>query len=414
MSTTAARPLAPRAVQDTPPSANGAGPAQGNGEAGTTAILGVWDAGGDIELPPPRGWLLGNTFCRKFMSSLLGDGGVGKTAVRYAQVLSLTTGRQLTGEYVFQRCRVLVISLEDDADELRRRIRAARLHHKIDLSEVKGWLFLSAPGGSAGKLLSTDRAGKPVRGLLADKIAAEIVAHNIDLVVIDPFVKSHSVEENLNSIIDDVAQILTDLATKYNIAVDAPHHTSKGASDPGNADKGRGASSMKDAARLVYTLTPMSVEEAKILSINQEDRKQYVRVDSAKVNITKRLGAAKWYRLVGVPIGNETAMYPSGDEVQTVEPWQPPDAMAGITSADFEKVAVEIRTGKWRENSQATNWVGLAVAKALNLEAGSRADRAKIGAMLKVWLAAGSLVIVEGFDEKRMTKKFVEVAAEEA
>jgi hypothetical protein len=38
--------------------------------------LGVWDAGDDVGLPPPRGWLLGNTFCRKFLSSLLGDGGV--------------------------------------------------------------------------------------------------------------------------------------------------------------------------------------------------------------------------------------------------------------------------------------------------------------------------------------------------
>ena len=28
---------------------------------------------------------------RKFMSSLLGDGGIGKTAVRYAQLMSLAT-----------------------------------------------------------------------------------------------------------------------------------------------------------------------------------------------------------------------------------------------------------------------------------------------------------------------------------
>ena len=26
--------------------------------------LGEWDAGDDIEPPPPRGWLLGNIFCR--------------------------------------------------------------------------------------------------------------------------------------------------------------------------------------------------------------------------------------------------------------------------------------------------------------------------------------------------------------
>ena len=110
--------------------------------------LGEWDAGDDTELPPPRGWLLGNIFARKFMSSLLADGGVGKTALRYAQLLSLAAGRSLTGDHVFQRCRVLIVSLEDDADELRRRILALMLHYGIDRSEVKGWLFLSAPGAA--------------------------------------------------------------------------------------------------------------------------------------------------------------------------------------------------------------------------------------------------------------------------
>ena len=38
----------------------------------------VLDAGNDLELPPPRAWLLGNVFCREFLSSLFGDGGIGK------------------------------------------------------------------------------------------------------------------------------------------------------------------------------------------------------------------------------------------------------------------------------------------------------------------------------------------------
>ena len=70
------------------------------------ATLGEWDAGDDTEPPPPRAWLLGNVFARRFISSLLAEGGTGKTAVRYAQYLSLVTGKPLTGEYLFQRCRV--------------------------------------------------------------------------------------------------------------------------------------------------------------------------------------------------------------------------------------------------------------------------------------------------------------------
>jgi AAA domain len=309
------------------------------------AGLREWDAGDDVEIPPPRGWLLGNTFCRKFMSSLLGDGGVGKTALRYAQALSLAVKRALTGEYVFQRCRVLIISLEDDTDELRRRILAAMLHHKIDRADIKGWLFLSAPGASAGKLMTTDPAGRAIVGQLAAAIEAVIVERKIDLVMLDPFVKSHSVEENQNSIIDEVAQVLTDLAARHNISVDAPHHISKGPAEPGNANRSRGASSMVNAGRLVYTLTPMSSEEAKTFGIAEEDRRLYVRVDSAKVNITRGGGAAKWFRLVGVRLGNATDLYPHGDEVQTVEPWTPPETWADLSIALLNQILTKIDAG---------------------------------------------------------------------
>jgi hypothetical protein len=307
--------------------------------------LNEWDAGADIELPPPRGWLLGNSFARKFMSSLFGDGGTGKTAVRYAQLVSLATGQPLTGEYVFQRCRVLIISLEDDRDELKRRICAVLLHHKIHASELSGWLFLSAPGASAGKLMVLDKKGRTTRGRLAATLEAAIIARKIDIVSIDPFVKSHSVEENSNSAIDDVVQVLIDLAAKYNVAIDVPHHVAKGSSEPGNANRGRGASAMKDGGRLIYTLTPMSTEEAQTFGVSEEDRRLLIRLDSAKVNITRPLGAAKWFRLIGVRLGNATKIYPNGDEVQTVEPWDPPDIWADLNSHLLNKILTAIDAG---------------------------------------------------------------------
>ena len=85
----------------------------------------------------------------------------------------------------------------------------------------------------------------------------------VDVVCLDPFVKSHGVPENANTGMDAVVATMADLATRLGIAVDVPHHVSKGTAEAGNADKGRGASSVKDGARLVYTLTAMSPEEAK-------------------------------------------------------------------------------------------------------------------------------------------------------
>jgi hypothetical protein len=77
-------------------------PAESKAEPETEAGLGEWDAGNDGAIPPPRGWLLANTFCRTFLSVLLAPGGAGKTALRYLQVLSIATGRPLSGEHVFQ------------------------------------------------------------------------------------------------------------------------------------------------------------------------------------------------------------------------------------------------------------------------------------------------------------------------
>jgi hypothetical protein len=258
--------------------------------------------------------------------------------------MSLAIGRSLTGEHVFQRCRVLIISLEDDIKELERRILAVMLHYGIDRSELKGWLFYAAPGGTKGKLMTSDKKGNTMVGPLAGIIAATILARNIDIVSIDPFVKSHSVEENSNNGIDEVVQILTDLAIKHNIAIDAPHHTSKGTSDPGNANRGRGASAMKDAARLIYTLAVMSTEEAKAFGIKEEERRFYIRMDSGKVNIAPPR-VAKWFKLVGVRLFNGNALYPGGDEVQAVEQWSPPETWADLDIGLLNQILTAVDSG---------------------------------------------------------------------
>jgi hypothetical protein len=81
-----------------------------------------------------------------------------------------------------------------------------------------------------------------------------------------------------------------------------------------------------------------------------------------------------------------------------------------MTGADFDKVAATIRRGKWRENSQAKAWVGNAVAEALDLNIDDKADKTKIKGLLKLWIKIGSLIPVDGFDENREAKKFIEVA----
>ena len=305
--------------------------------------LGLWDAGDDDYVIPPRGWLLGNIFCRRFLSSLIADGGVGKTAVRIAQLISLASGRSLTGEHIFQRCRVLIVSLEDDKDELRRRVYAVLKHHKIQPSEVKGWLFLAAPKGLK---LARMVDGSPQAAELDRILRETITRHQIDLTSLDPFVKSHLLPENDNGAIDFVTGLIAKIGIDLNCATDTPHHTAKGvAPTPGDANRGRGATSMKDAGRLIYTLTPMTPDEAKGFNISEADRRSFVRMDSAKVNIAAPSSKPKWFRIVGVPLGNATDLYPAGDEVQAVEPWTPPEAFEGISSVLANRILDDLDKG---------------------------------------------------------------------
>lgn len=307
--------------------------------------LGEWDVGDDNEPIPPRGWLLGNTFCRKFISSLIATGGTGKTAIRIAQALSMTTGRSLTGEHVFRRARVLFVSLEDDRDELRRRVRAAMMHFGISRADVKGWLFLASITGKQWKLATAAKNGDVHRAQLAERLERVIVRHKINAVILDPFVKSHGVPENDNGAVDQVVAILAQIAIDHDCAVDAPHHTNKTPSDPGNANSARGASSFKDAGRLTYTLLPMTSDEAQMLGVPEEERRQLVRVDQAKVNLVPGSTAARWFRLVSVSIGNITADYPNGDSIQVAEPWTPPDMWRDLSPALCCRIIDEIDGG---------------------------------------------------------------------
>jgi hypothetical protein len=373
--------------------------------AAAPMTLGEEDAGDDVEPPPPRGWLLGNVFARTFVSSLLGPGGTGKTAVRYAQCLALATGRPITGEHVFQRCRVLIVSLEDDRNELIRRLFAARKHHKIDHTEIKGWLFRVAPGSKVGKLVELDDRGRAIRGALKQILEDAIERRRIDLVCLDPFIKTHAVDENVNKLMDAVVEVLTDLGAKYDIAVDIPHHTRKGPADPGNADSGRGASAQKDAGRLVYTLTVMSADEAKAFGIDEEQRRLFVRMDSGKVNIAPPMWKAKWFRLVGVQLDNATALYPRGDEVQTVEPWTPPEIWQDLDGATIQRILDRIDAGMPNGDrySAAASAKARAAWRVVVEETGKTEAQAR--EIIKTWVKNGTL---ESYLYKNSDSKEVE------
>ena len=116
----------------------------------------------------------------------------------------------------------------------------------------------------------------------------------------------------------------------------------------------------------------MSEDEAARAGV--EGRRSFFRVDSGKANMSPPAAVRDWYRLDSVDLGN-------GDSVGVVTRWIWPDAFDGVTVSDLRKVQEAIAAGCWRENSQAKDWAGHAVAKALNLDATIKAGKARISSL---------------------------------
>jgi len=364
----------------------------------------VKSAGRDYGPIPPRRWLLGTNFCRGFLSGLTGQGAVGKSALRLMQFIAVSLGRaELAGERRGKRTKVLLVSFEDDEDELCRRVRAACLHHGIIQSDLDEWLFYWTPRDL--RLLDVDQFGHTKPGELGDALREIIQAYGIGLVGIDPFVKSHGAEENDNSAIDKASGLLLQVAYDCGCACDYIHHQRKGITVAGDPESGRGASALVNASRLVKTVTKMTAAEALELGVSANDRKALFRLDDAKLNIAPPADETMWFKLIGVDIGNGDAEYPSGDNVQTVERWYPINIWVEVTPAVGNKILDNIAEGpepgrRYSAAQQAKRAAWTVVKEVL-----PRLTQEQAQKVIATWLDNGVLINGEYDDPKERRKQ---------
>jgi DNA polymerase I-like protein with 3'-5' exonuclease and polymerase domains len=356
--------------------------------------LGEWDAGELLSgpLPAPRQWLIAWQFCRSFLSGVVAAGDSGKTTLRLTQAIELATGRELLGLRVYGRCKVLVLSFEDDRAELHRRLLAICKHHNIDPAELKGWLFCRDLNGGA-KLAELDAKGRKRQiGALDGMLRRAIARTGCGLVVLDPFVKLHALNESDNADMDFLCSALIRIAQDHSIAVDSPAHTHKGQIQAGDADARRGASAQRDAGRLDYTLTVMSEPEAEQFGTNPDERKRYMRLDKAKANIVRAV-KARWFRLVSISLGNADAVYLDGDEVQAIEAWAPPEVWADAAPETLNAILDAIAAGllDGRRYSDHSKAKGREAWQVVQKHCPGKPE-AQCREMIRQWIKAGVLV----------------------
>lgn len=288
-----------------------------------------------------REWILGRTFCRGYLSGIVGAGAGGKTTLRLAQYLSIVSGRALTGEDVHARGKVLFLCFEDDEDEIERRVQALMMRFGLDDEEVVGLLKYCLPKGLL--LASLDHQGRVVAGPLLGMVRAwndqerDTTGSGFDLFGFDPLAGAHALPENDNLAMQSLSDLLSTLAEQCGAAVDFTHHTRKGPGEAGDVDRSRGGGGLTNRARVVQTLTTMTKEEAQANGVDERDRRDYFRIDNGKINIAPA-GEERWYHLAGQTIR-------SGDSVQVVEPWNARRIWESVSAATAATIIDEIGRG---------------------------------------------------------------------
>jgi hypothetical protein len=357
----------------------------------------------DLATLRPREWVYGHFLIRRFVSVLGAPGGTGKTAYAIAVALSVALGRPLVEEAVHSPGPVWIYNLEDPRDELLRRVQAALIAHRIPATDLASRLYLDS-GREQPLILATRLPdGSTVATPLVEALIAELTRRQVRLLIIDPFVKSHRLEENRNDQVDFAATLWSQVADAAGCAILLVHHFRKGGI-AGDADAFRGASALVDAARAAVALSVMSEREAESFKVPADQRRFHVRADNAKLNLAPPPDRAVWLQLRSVDL-------PNGDRVQAVQRWEPPTAWEGLSGAALLEVLREIDAAPdddlWCVRKQAGDrWAGKLLTRL-----GDRSEQ-QAGSVLTSWEQSGLLRQVTFTNKNRKERQGYRVYAE--
>jgi|GEM_PF-4726514 len=254
-------------------------------------------------VPPKRDWVFGRTCLTSAVALLVGVAGVGKSTYALQVACSVAEGKSHFGQYVPVARPVIVVSAEENRDEVTRRLMAAAQMMRLSAEALARVYIISGQPFRLGD----DLAEVGCRANVLAELQAIIKRTGAGLVIIDPLVEVHEVDENSN---DGMRRVIADLraiAEHGRCAVLVVHHAGKGAGGAGDQNLSRGASSVVGAVRSMVTLVPLCKQEANSYGISAEDAGDYVRVDGAKNNYS-RLGAT-------IILKKNSVLLPNGDDV---------------------------------------------------------------------------------------------------
>lgn len=234
------------------------------------------------------------------VGAVVAPGATGKTMFLLQLCAALALGLPVFDEGLFGSaqepappCKVVLVVAEETAELMHIRLHAVAVELVRRCTSRGGDLSRDLAG-----LLAENLRIYPLAGGLPMRLdehgeycfgveELEAMASGARLVVLDPLRQFHRGEENGSDVMSEVVRVLQGVAYRTNCAALLAHHTNKWSTAGGQGDRAaaaRGSGAFTDAVRWQMNLSDLDDALAGTYRIEDDDARDYVRVDLAKTN----------------------------------------------------------------------------------------------------------------------------------
>jgi len=258
---------------------------------------------------PPRPWMLDRILMQRDLTLLLAPGAAGKSSVSLAIAAHMAMGENFGPYKCHGACKSIVYNGEDDTDEQSRRLYAVCLSYGFDYATVNSQIMLLSGDDLEMKLVVPQGRTAVANEVMVNQIIEIASDPDVGLVIYDPLVDLHDVDEGDNPQMNTVMRTMKHIAREANVSSLILHHTTKAGSSKqedriGNMDIARGASGIVYKSRIAFTLLNASHQDAEDYGFQEHERNEWVRLDDAKMQYTLASTQATWFHKEGMKIPN--------------------------------------------------------------------------------------------------------------
>lgn len=357
---------------------------------------------------PYRDFLYGDHYIRGYVSMTAAPGGTGKTAVAIAEAVSMATTRALLGPSLRPRRPLRVWYLgEDDKTELERRFVACMKLHGVAEFERRG-LFVDSLDSLELVVFDGDEDLAMPAPQTRSQLIAHILHYKIDVVIVDPFADTHTIDENRNGLIGRAVLAWRKIARGGDCAIELITHTRKPVAGlPASIEDARGGRAQIDRARHGRILIKMTKEEAAALLLEESEAFRYVRFGEPKANMGPSK-SGEWMKLESVFLQNGLADLVPGDNIQVASYWKSPKTFDDISKIQCDAVMREIETCDYRVSVNSPDWIGHLISEKMGIPL-TGAGKVRIKDMLFQWEKNGAIRRVILKDKNRDDRPFYRI-----